>query len=186
MNDKEPYLDVDEAAKYLQLHSETVRRMAREKNLPAVKIGRSWRFKVSTLDEWINKNALVMDAHSELPPQGPKKILCVDDDPDVLVFLKSVLGNNGFTVVTAQTGHGAVRKAEHEVFDLVILDLQLPDITGADVMKRISENGKAPPVVFLTAFPNSTLLHEALEIGSFTLLAKPTKPKELLTVVNRY
>lgn len=182
MREKEPYLDVDKAADYLQLHSETVRRMAREKSLPAVKIGRSWRFKVSTLDEWANHNEPLEGV--AVGSRASKKILCVDDDFDVLIFLKAVLSNSGFMVDTAQTGCGGVMKVNSESYDLVFLDLEFSDITGAEVMRRISEQGKEmPPIVFLTAYPNSSLLQEALKVCAFTLLAKPIEPRDLLKVV---
>jgi len=178
MKENEPYLDVDEAAAYLHLHSETVRRMARERSLPAVKIGRSWRFKVSALDKFTQKNDTV-------EKKDVKTIMCVDDDPDILDFNKAILMNAGFNVVCCESGKDVLRTMfDTDInIDLLILDLKLPAVNGKDILKQFHRIEPTVPVIILTAYPDSELIGVALKITPFTLLSKPCQKEQLLQTV---
>ena len=86
-----------------------------------------------------------LDPLHDLAPEGPRKsatalppvppqLLLVDDEPRILGSLCELLKNRGFILTTAATGHEALRKLSQERFDLVILDLRLPDISGHEIM----------------------------------------------------
>ena len=82
-----------------------------------------------------------------------KKIMVVDDDPDIVELTKTVLELDGFEVIAAHGGEECIRLLEKEKVDLVILDIMMPEVSGWDVAARIKENPEwnAIPIVFLTA-----------------------------------
>ena len=112
-------------------------------------------------------------------------VLVVDDDPNVRELVKAVLERSDFVVLTADDGRAALQLAERRRPDAVVLDLNMPDVDGAEVLKQLRQRWGAIPVVVLTGFSNREMMHRALEAGPFTLLAKPCDPKELLAAVRR-
>ena len=82
-----------------------------------------------------------------------KKILVVDDDPDIVELTKTILELDGFNVITASGGDECIQILKNENIDLVLLDIMMPEISGWDVAAKIKENPqwKNIPIVFLTA-----------------------------------
>ena len=168
------FLSVAEAAELLTLHEETVRKLAREKRLPAFKAGRSWRFSRRKLEEWAaqHSNARI-----------PARILVVDDEESIRDVFRILLEDVGYTVVTASTGDGAIAALHRGLPDLVLLDLKLPGRSGVHVIREIRERDKALPVVIVTGYPDSDLMYEAMAYSPLVVLAKPVDPDTLLTTV---
>lgn len=85
----------------------------------------------------------------------PKKIMIVDDEPDILFTVGQVLETSGYEVIKAKDGKECIEKLNElsEVPDLVLLDIMMPEISGWDVAAKIKENPawKEIPIVFLTA-----------------------------------
>ncbi len=112
------------------------------------------------------------------------KILVVDDEPDTVGLLELTLQTAGFDVQTATNGEQALRKVREESFDLVLLDIMMPDISGYDVLRRIMlETKPPPPVIFLTAKsrPEDREMGEGL--GAAAFLVKPTTRGDLLDAI---
>jgi two-component system OmpR family response regulator len=84
-------------------------------------------------------------------PSSSERILVVDDEPYITDLLAAALRFEGFTVDVAATGYEALERVQGERFDLVMLDVMLPDLTGTEVCRRIRESEQRLPVVFLTA-----------------------------------
>jgi CheY-like chemotaxis protein len=81
------------------------------------------------------------------------KILCIEDDPDMIDYIKLILGNAGYDVVGAEGGALGLDLMRRELPDLVLLDLMMPEMDGADVLlhKKQDENIRDIPVIALTA-----------------------------------
>jgi DNA-binding response OmpR family regulator len=111
----------------------------------------------------------------------PKKatILAVDDEPHVLKLVKANLESSGYKILTAADGEEALRAVEHELPDLVILDLMLPRMDGYAVCSRIREFS-AVPVIMLTARSSQVDLIRGFEVGADDYLTKPFSAVELL------
>lgn len=167
-------LDAKEAAAYLKLNEQTVRRLARDSEIPAFKVGGSWRFKRSSLDRW---------ALSQEQAQPQRYILLVDDEAVVRDFVQRVLEANHFTVQTATSGETALRLVAEQAPDLILLDLHMPGMTGPEVLREIKLRHESIPVIILTGFPDSALMEQALEYSPVTLLSKPATPDRLLKTV---
>jgi DNA-binding NtrC family response regulator len=111
------------------------------------------------------------------------KILVVDDDPIERRLLTTVLGKvGGFEVVTAETGALGMERAVASV-DAVILDLQLPDMSGMEVLKKLKETRPALPILMLTGVNDVQKAVEAIRLGAYNYLTKPFENDHLLLTV---
>ena len=97
--------------------------------------------------------------------QSTKKILVVDDEPSIVDAVATVLRYEGFEVEEARTGRAALQKAQDGSFDLIVLDVMLPDLDGLEVTRRIRADGREVPVLFLTAKSEVEDLVAGLTIG---------------------
>lgn len=107
------------------------------------------------------------------------KILIVDDEPDILEFLEYNLTKEGFNVVTAADGEEAIKVAEKEKPDLIILDIMMPKIDGVEVCRQL----RAKPafdhtlIAFLTAREEDYSQIAALDVGGDDYITKPIRPR---------
>jgi len=111
-----------------------------------------------------------------------KKILLIEDDSDLYALLKYNLEKEGFALVGAQTGKGAVDLCRREKPDLIILDIMLPDSDGLDICKGIRSHPDLThiPVIFLTARASETDRIVGLELGANDYIVKPFFIRELI------
>jgi len=113
------------------------------------------------------------------------KILLVDDEPDILEFLKYNLEANGLEVIVGNNGLEALDKLSENP-DLIILDIMMPHLDGYEVYKKIREREdfKDVPIIFLTAKSEETDEIKGLELGANDYIQKPISPKKLIASVN--
>jgi two-component system KDP operon response regulator KdpE len=107
------------------------------------------------------------------------RILLVDDDVSIQRALAPLLRSRGYHVDVVSTGHEAVKAVEEHEPDLVVLDLGLPDLEGAEVCRRMRQHTKAP-IVILSARSGEADKVAALDIGADDYVTKPFGPEELL------
>ena len=115
-----------------------------------------------------------------------KRILVVDDDENILSLERTILEQKGFAVTTADSGAEALEVLGKEDFDLVLLDVMMPEIDGFTVCRRIKEDPRTKelPVIFLTAKGGGEALAEGFESGAIMYINKPFTANKLLTIVN--
>jgi DNA-binding response OmpR family regulator len=115
-----------------------------------------------------------------------KRILVVDDDENILSLERTILEQKGFAVTTAAGGAEALEILGKEDFDLVLLDVMMPEIVGFTVCRRIKEEPRTKeiPVIFLTAKGGGEALAEGFESGAIMYINKPFTANKLLTIVN--
>ena len=111
------------------------------------------------------------------------KILIVEDEERISSFLAKGLESNGFTTWVADTGQMAVSMTRTNDFDLMILDIGLPDLDGFEVLGRIRERDKSLPVIIVTARDSVTDTVHGLEGGADDYVTKPFRFEELLARV---
>ena len=107
------------------------------------------------------------------------RVLIVDDEPQILRFLRTTLSANGFDVVEAATGSEALRHAAADAPDVIVLDLGLPDMDGKEVLKKLREWSQTP-VVVLSARAREAEKIEALDAGADDYVNKPFGIGELM------
>jgi DNA-binding NtrC family response regulator len=115
------------------------------------------------------------------------KLLIVDDDPDIVTMLEDRLQAFGYSTVIARDGQQAIEQIEHESPHLVLLDLDLPKLTGIDVLKRLAGMKQAEPlpVVVMTAHGSVHAAVEAMKEGAYDFLIKPLEKDHLLIVIRK-
>lgn len=113
------------------------------------------------------------------------KILVVDDEPDIIELVRYNLVREGFSVDTAETGDQALRKIRSGCYNLIILDLMLPEIPGLELCRTLKreEKTRGIPIIMLTAKAEETDRVIGLEIGADDYVTKPFSPRELVARV---
>jgi DNA-binding response OmpR family regulator len=117
-----------------------------------------------------------------------KKILAVDDDATALGALRQILVQKGYDVTTAPNGQDALTALRNNAFDLVILDVSMPGLSGYEVCRKIRQEDKTRdlPVIFLTAKGMLVDMTEGEEAGSDLYLVKPVLATKLLNMVGMF
>lgn len=110
-------------------------------------------------------------------------ILIVEDEPELLEKLRSLLESENYTVETSIDGEDALDKIWNENHDLILLDIMLPRLDGLEVLKSIRESGITTPVLMLTAKGDVEDKVQGLNLGADDYLAKPFSVAELLARV---
>jgi len=166
-------LTVKETAKYLRIPLPTVYYLVQRGQLPAIQIGGRWRIKKNALDKDILKEE----------KSGQPTVLVVDDDESLQNLFKLFLKKIGFSRVVVGTVKEAIAALEKQKFDLVFLDLKLPDGPADDVYDFVKREQPDCPVIIITGYPDSEMLDRILAKGPITVLKKPLKTEQLQQTV---
>ncbi|XGV98119.1 MAG: PleD family two-component system response regulator [Leptolyngbya sp. BL-A-14] len=115
------------------------------------------------------------------------RVLAVDDIPDNLFLLQTILEAEGFAVDVAASGSIALNKIKASPPDLILLDVMMPDMTGYEVTQRIRQDESLPamPILLITAHDETSAL-QGLELGANDFISKPIDFNELLTRIRAY
>lgn len=113
------------------------------------------------------------------------RVLLVDDEPAVARALGRILTASGCEVDTHSDGATALRALTERTYDVVVSDIQLPSITGIELLRRIRTYDLDIPVILLTGNPSLENAIEAIELGALKYLGKPIEPQDLVTAVER-
>ena len=108
-----------------------------------------------------------------------KRILVVDDDSMNLARTKIILGKN-YDVFTADSGIEALVKLKSDKVDMVLLDIDMPEMNGIETFQRMKAFAASIPVIFLTASGLEEDVQNAIKMGAVNYLKKPYRPQELL------
>ncbi len=169
-------LTTKEIADYLDLNEVTVRRKATSGEIPSVKVGRHFRFNKLQIDQWLLKRS----------SGSPKRILVIDDNPMILQLFRDCLRKNNYEIYATSGGMEALDLVNNKSFDLIFLDLIMPEIFGNKVFLAIKEIDKDVPIAIITGYPDSDLLKEVIQYGPFLVLNKPFTCEDILRVVQTF
>jgi len=123
----------------------------------------------------------VEENHSEQAVEQKGKIMLVDDEMMHRKLIKTILGSKKFDYVEASSGNEALENFKREEFDVVLMDLNMPGLTGAETIREIKklERGKETPIIMVTAQSNLQGLIEGIEFGAIEYIVKPFSHDEL-------
>jgi DNA-binding response OmpR family regulator len=107
----------------------------------------------------------------------------VDDDQVILQSLKEVLRREGYDVDTADTGRKAIEKSKANFYNLILLDIKLPDMEGTGLLTKIQQTVPKTLKIMITGYPELDNAIQSLNFGANAYLLKPVNPKILLKVV---
>ena len=116
------------------------------------------------------------------------KILIVDDIAKNIQMAMNILKNEGYKMFYAKSGTMALELIKEHDFDLILLDIMMPDVNGFDVCTKLKSNNRTKniPVIFLSGKDSSQDIEQAYEYGGIDYVIKPFITIELITKVNSY
>lgn len=115
----------------------------------------------------------------------PKRVLVVDDEPNIVMSLRFLMEREGYDVVVAPTGRAALDALDQNPADLVLLDVMMPELDGFEVCQRIRDNPawKETRVVMLTAKGRDVEREKGIALGADAYVTKPFSTRELVARV---
>lgn len=113
------------------------------------------------------------------------RILVVDDEPTMLAAFQEILGGLEHEVMTARRAETAIEQLQGEPVDLVILDIQLPGMSGLEALRRIKQEQPKLPVVVITGHGTMNTAVEATKLGAFDYQLKPIEPDQMLATIEK-
>jgi putative nucleotidyltransferase with HDIG domain len=120
------------------------------------------------------------------PATQPPRILCVDDEPSILSALKRVFRPHGYTILTATSGKDGLALLEQEPVDLVISDMRMPEMDGAQFLERVFAGWPATKRILLTGYADASATIAAINLGKiWRYVAKPWNDDELVLTVQQ-
>jgi two-component system, cell cycle response regulator DivK len=117
-----------------------------------------------------------------------KKVLVIEDNEANMYLTKFILEKNGFSVLEERTGLSGIERAIQDKPDLILMDIQLPDINGMEATKRIRSSvlGNNVPIVAITSYAMTGDRDKTLEAGCNGYIEKPINPDTFMKEINKY
>ncbi len=170
-------MTVREVAAYLRVTEKTIYRLVRRGGIPATRVGRQWRFSKTSIDGWLQRKSIGAKAN----------ILVIDDKAIIRTLFKEVLKEQGYTVITAETGSEGLELVKQQDFDMVFLDLKMSGMTdGAKLFRQIKAIKPGLAVTITTGYPDGALVARALAQGPFGVMSKPFSESDIVAAVNSF
>ena len=186
----ETFLTTEEVLEYLQVNLRTVYRLIKAGKIPAVRVGRQWRFRKRDIDAWLDSQrprggmrAAAPGAVSPRPaqPQNRHRVLVVDDEASIRDLLEKTLSMSDYEVDTAPDGRSALERMRLNPYDLLITDLKMPGMDGLTVIREARRYKPGLPVIVITGFSTESTAIEALNLGVAGYLTKPFRVPQVLS-----
>jgi excisionase family DNA binding protein len=182
----EGFLTTEEVLAYLQVNLRTVYRLIDAGKLPAVRVGRQWRFRRRDIDAWLDsQRAAGTPADPPARAVDGSRALVVDPDGPARDTAQRALQDAGWQVDTAPDGTVGLDRLQRMPYELVVVELRLP---GLDAFAFIREARRRTPglrVMIVTGYSTETAAIEALNLGVAGYLVKPTRATEIAATAAR-
>jgi CheY-like chemotaxis protein len=118
---------------------------------------------------------------------APKRnLLIVEDDECNAMYLQEILKGYFSNIYVAETGQDAIKLVQEHAFDIVLMDVRLPDITGYEATNTILKQYPTLKIIAQTAYAANDERYKAIEAGCIDYVSKPTKREELLAMIGKY
>jgi excisionase family DNA binding protein len=180
MND-DHFLTTEEVLDYLQVNLRTIYRLIKAGKIPAVRVGRQWRFRKHDIDAWLNSNR----SNSRAGVMDRPRILIVDDEQTVRDLVAKTLSMADYDVDTAPDGPSALDRLNTTEYDLLITDLKMPGMDGLSVIREVRRRSAELPIVIITGYSTEASAIEAINLGVSGYLTKPFRLPRVLAVAAR-
>jgi excisionase family DNA binding protein len=186
----EIFLTTEEVLEYLQVNLRTVYRLIKAGKIPAVRVGRQWRFRKRDIDAWLDSQRSAVDGAGEggagrPDPNRRLRVLVVDDEPSIRDLLSKTLALAEYDVDTAPDGTSALDRIRAFGYDLLIADLRMPGMDGLTLIRQARRLKSDLPVVIITGFSTESSAIEAVNLGVAAYLTKPFRVPQVLAAAAR-
>ena len=183
----ESFLTTEEVLEYLQVNLRTVYRLIKAGKIPAVRVGRQWRFRKRDIDAWLesqrprgSRAAATAPARVPAPASGRPRVLVVDDEVTIRDLLAKTLALAEYDVDLAPDGRAALDRLRVIPYDLLITDLKMPGVDGLAVIREARRLKADIPVIIITGFSTEASAIEAVNLGVSGYLTKPFRVPRVL------
>ena len=153
----EIFLTTEEVLEYLQVNLRTVYRLIKAGKIPAVRVGRQWRFRKRDIDAWLDaqrprgeRGAAAAPADRRPRVAERPRVLVVDDEASIRELLSKTLALAEYEVDTAPDGRAAVERLRLGHYDLLIADLKMPGLDGLSLIREAKRLNAELPVIIIT------------------------------------
>jgi len=183
----ETFLTTEEVLEYLQVNLRTVYRLIKAGKIPAVRVGRQWRFRKRDIDAWLDSQRprgatrpVAVPAVRPTPGASRPRILVVDDEASIRDLLAKTLALAEYDVDVAPDGRSALERMRIYPYDLLIADLKMPGMDGLAVIREAKRYKSDLPVIIITGFSTESSAIEAVNLGVAGYLTKPFRVPQVL------
>ncbi|HEY7170080.1 MAG TPA: response regulator [Vicinamibacterales bacterium] len=185
----ETFLTTEEVLEYLQVNLRTVYRLIKAGKIPAVRVGRQWRFRKRDIDAWLDsQRPRGGAARAPQPATAPRpvvtggrpRVLVVDDEASIRDLLAKTLALAEYDVDVAPDGRSALDRMRMYPYDLLIADLKMPGMDGLTVIREAKRYKADLPVIIITGFSTEASAIEAVNLGVSGYLTKPFRVPQVL------
>jgi excisionase family DNA binding protein len=183
----ETFLTTEEVLEYLQVNLRTVYRLIKAGKIPAVRVGRQWRFRKRDIDAWLDSQrprggSRPAPAAPARPATGATRprVLVVDDEASIRDLLAKTLALAEYDVDVAPDGRSALERMRLYPYDLLIADLKMPGMDGLTVIREAKRYKADLPVIIITGFSTESSAIEAVNLGVAGYLTKPFRVPQVL------
>jgi excisionase family DNA binding protein len=182
----ESFLTTEEVLDYLQVNLRTVYRLIKAGKIPAVRVGRQWRFRKRDIDAWLESQrprgvrSVASSARVSTPAAGRPRVLVVDDEASIRDLLSKTLALAEYDVDLAPDGRTALERLRIIQYDLLITDLKMPGVDGLAVIREARRLKADIPVIIITGFSTEASAIEAVNLGVSGYLTKPFRVPRVL------
>ena len=186
MPDDEVFLTTEEVLEYLQVNLRTIYRLIKANKIPAVRVGRQWRFRKRDIDSWLDRQRSESDKAGLTPHVVPgsrtarKRVLVVDDEASIRELLSKTLALAEYDVDTAGDAASALEHVRASPYDLLIADLKMPGMDGLTLIRQAKQIQSELPVIIITGFSTESSAIEAVNLGVDGYLTKPFRVPQVL------
>ena len=175
----------EEVLEYLQVNLRTVYRLIKAGKIPAVRVGRQWRFRKRDIDAWLEsqrpRNLRPAPAtRLPAPATSRPRVLVVDDEASIRDLLAKTLALAEYDVDLAPDGRAALERLRIIPYDLLITDLKMPGVDGLTVIREARRLKTDIPVIIITGFSTESSAIEAVNLGVSGYLTKPFRVPRVL------
>jgi len=188
----EIFLTTEEVLEYLQVNLRTVYRLIKAGKIPAVRVGRQWRFRKRDIDAWLDTQRprgerAPMAAVADKPAarDGRSRVLVVDDESSIRELLQKTLALAEYDVDTAPDGRAALERLRLGNYDLLIADLKMPGMDGLTLIREAKRLKTDLPIIIITGFSTESSAIEAVNLGVAGYLTKPFRVPQVLAAAAR-
>ena len=185
----ETFLTTEEVLEYLQVNLRTVYRLIKAGKIPAVRVGRQWRFRKRDIDAWLDSQrprgaTRAAPATPARPPAAPgttrPRVLVVDDEASIRDLLSKTLALAEYDVDVAADGRSALERMRLYPYDLLIADLRMPGMDGLTVIREAKRYKADLPVLIITGYSTESSAIDAVNLGVAGYLTKPFRVPQVL------
>ncbi len=185
----EVFLTTEEVLEYLQINLRTVYRLIKAGKIPAVRVGRQWRFRKRDIDAWLDSQGTrpaAGPAPAAIPARkGRPRVLVVDDEASIRDLLTKTLALAEYDVETATDGPTALGLVRASEYDLLIADLSMPGMDGLTLIRQVKHVRSELPVIIITGFSTESSAIEAVNLGVASYLLKPFGVPDVLAAARK-